>query len=44
VLLEYEQKQGTPVRVLMDGENDQVTVFPSAAALLPNGFLAEHLQ
>lgn len=44
VLLEYEQKQGSPMRVLMDGENDQVTVFPSAAALLPNGFSAEHLQ
>ncbi len=44
VLLEYEQKQGSPMRVLMDGENDQVTVFPSAAALLPNGFSAGHLQ
>jgi cytidine deaminase len=44
VLLEYEQKQGSPMRVLMDGENDQVMVFPSAAALLPNGFSAEHLQ
>jgi cytidine deaminase len=44
VLLEYEQKQGSRMRVLMDGENDQVTVFPSAAALLPNGFSAEHLQ
>ena len=44
VLLEYEQKQGAPMRVLMDGDNDQVTVFPSAAALLPNGFSAEHLQ
>jgi cytidine deaminase len=44
VLLEYEQKQGSPMRVLMDGENDQVTVFSSASALLPNGFSAEHLQ
>jgi hypothetical protein len=44
VLLEYEQKQGTPMRVLMDGENDQVTVFPSAGSVAAQRLLGEHLQ
>jgi cytidine deaminase len=44
VLLEYEQKQGTPIRVLMGGSGDEVYVIPSAAALLPIEFSARHLH
>lgn len=38
VLLEYEQKQGTPLQVIMFGESGKVVVFESAEQLLPMAF------
>lgn len=43
VLLEYEQKQGTPMRIIMGGPNDEIHIIPSAAALLPVEFSARNL-
>lgn len=38
VLLEYEQLQGTPLRVICLLAEGRVRVFPSVASLLPFGF------
>lgn len=38
VLMEYEQRQGHPLRVLCYLEGDRVRVFPSVASLLPFSF------
>lgn len=38
VLMEYEQRQGHPMRVLCYLSGDRVRVFPSVASLLPFSF------
>ena len=38
VLMEYEQRQGRPMRVLFYLRGDRVRVFPSVASLLPFSF------
>ena len=38
VLMEYEQRQGYPMRVLCYLSGDRVRVFPSVASLLPFSF------
>jgi len=38
VLLEYEQKQGTPLQVIMFGETGKVLVCSSSESLLPLAF------
>lgn len=38
VLLEYEQKQGTPLQVIMFGESGKVVVCDSSEQLLPVAF------
>lgn len=37
-LLEYEQRQGYPIRLVLQGHGGTVYVCPSVAALLPLGF------
>ena len=37
-MLEYESRQGTPIRILMQGEAGQIYECPSVASLLPLGF------
>jgi cytidine deaminase len=43
-LLEYEQKQGYPIRILMQGAEGEVYECPSVAALLPLGFNGSYLS
>ncbi len=38
VLLEFEQKQGVPMQVVMFGETGKIIVYESAAHLLPMAF------
>ena len=38
VLLEYEQKQGSPLQVIMFGESGKVVVFETSEQLLPMAF------
>ncbi len=44
VLSEYEQKQGTPIRIIMGGQTGSVLVSESVAALLPLAFSAAQLK
>jgi len=37
-ILEYEQKQGYPIRILMQGAQGKIYECPSVASLLPLGF------
>ena len=43
VLLEYEQKQQRPIRLLMGASNGSVIVLPQASGLLPFCFSQENL-
>ena len=43
-LLEYEQKQVYPIRILMQGAEGEVYECPSVAALLPLGFNGSYLS
>lgn len=43
-LLEYEVKQGHPIRILMQGEQGRVYECPSVASLLPLGFEGSYLS
>ncbi len=38
VLLEYEQRQGVPLQVIMFGETGKVVIYPDAQSLLPMAF------
>ncbi|WP_027002764.1 cytidine deaminase [Hugenholtzia roseola] len=43
-LLEYEKKQGQPIRLIMETEGGQILIAPSIASLLPVQFSAESLH
>lgn len=43
-LLEYEQKQGHPIRILMQGSKGRIYECPSVASLLPLGFDGTYLS
>jgi cytidine deaminase len=43
-MLEYENRQSQPIRLIMQGDNDQIWVSPSIANLLPLQFNAENLK
>lgn len=43
-LLEYERRQGHPIRILMQGEAGSVYECPSVASLLPLGFDGSYLS
>ncbi len=38
VLLEYEDKQNSPIKIITTGKNEGFMIFPSASSLLPFGF------
>lgn len=44
VLLEYENKQNHPIRLLMEGKNRYIYVVPSIASLLPIQFSINDLK
>lgn len=44
VIMEYQNKQKSPIRLILGGQGDTVWVFKNAAALLPFGFEAEYLK
>ncbi len=43
VLLEYEKKQQSPIRILLAGKDSTILVFDRAGELLPFGFDRSHL-
>jgi len=43
-MLEYEVKQQQPIRLLVQGNNNQVCIIQSVDNLLPMGFSSEHLK
>ncbi len=42
-MLEYENKQTEPIRVILEGENNKIYIITSIASLLPLHFKAESL-
>ncbi len=44
VLMEYQNKQKKPIRLVLGGQGDTVWIFEDSAALLPFGFEAEYLK
>lgn len=44
VIMEYQNKQQKPIRLLLASPNNKVWVFEDAAMLLPFGFEAQYLQ
>ena len=43
-MLEYENRQGQPIRLIMQGDKQQIWVSPSIANLLPLQFNADNLK
>ena len=44
VMIEYENKQNSPMRVVLHGENDSCFVLDNATSLLPLSFKADFLK
>ena len=44
VIMEYQNKQKKPIRLILGGQGDIVWVFKDSSALLPFGFEAEYLK
>ncbi len=44
VIMEYQNKQKKPIRLILGGQGDTVWIFNDSAALLPFGFEAEYLK
>jgi cytidine deaminase len=44
VIMEYQRKQGLPIRLILAGKGETVWVFEDASALLPFGFGADYLK
>lgn len=44
VIMEYQNKQKSPIRLILGGQGDTVWIFKDSAALLPFGFEAEYLK
>jgi cytidine deaminase len=44
VIMEYQNKQKSPIRLILASQGDTVWIFEDSAALLPFGFEAEYLK
>jgi cytidine deaminase len=44
VIAEYQDKQKTPIRLIMGGQGDTVWIFEDSSVLLPFGFEADYLK
>lgn len=44
VIMEYQHKQQSPIRLILGSQSDKVWIFEDAAALLPFGFEADYLK
>jgi len=44
VIMEYQHKQQSPIRLILASQSDKVWIFEDAAALLPFGFEADYLK
>jgi cytidine deaminase len=44
VIMEYQNKQKKPIRLILGGQGDTVWIFQDSSALLPFGFEAEYLK
>jgi cytidine deaminase len=44
VILEYEVKQQTPIRIILQGENNKIYISPSMSNLLPIQFSVDQLK
>jgi cytidine deaminase len=44
VIMEYQNKQQSPIRLILGSQSDKVWIFENAAALLPFGFEADYLK
>ena len=44
VIMEYQHKQQSPIRLILAGQSEKVWIFEDAAALLPFGFEADYLK
>ena len=44
VIMEYQNKQNKPIRLILGGQGDTVWIFEDSSALLPFGFEAEYLK
>ena len=44
VIMEYQNKQKKPIRLILGGQGETVWIFEDASALLPFGFEAEYLK
>ena len=44
VIMEYQNKQKSPIRLVLGGQGDSVWIFEDASNLLPFGFEAEYLK
>lgn len=44
VIMEYQNKQKKPIRLILGGQGDTVWVFKDSAVLLPFGFEADYLK
>jgi cytidine deaminase len=44
VIMEYQHKQRSPIRLILASQSDKVWIFEDAASLLPFGFEADYLK
>ena len=44
VIMEYQHKQQSPIRLILASQSDKVWIFEDAASLLPFGFEADYLK
>jgi cytidine deaminase len=44
VIMEYQNKQKKPIRLILGGQGDTVWIFEDASVLLPFGFEADYLK
>lgn len=44
VIAEYQNKQKSPIRLIMGGQGDTVWIFEDSSVLLPFGFEADYLK
>lgn len=44
VIAEYQNKQKSPIRLIMGGQGDEVWIFEDSSVLLPFGFEADYLK
>lgn len=44
VIMEYQNKQKSPIRLILGGQGETVWIFKDSSSLLPFGFEAEYLK